>query len=101
MLGWTHLIAGLLFGAAIGLINFFLAGKDISRTADVILKTKKTGTSKKILAGFFLRYTILALAFLITAKYDALAIPSFVVGLLLIQGLLYVEYIWGCNHAHK
>lgn len=94
-IGWSDMIGGLLFGAVIGFVNFFLAGKDISRTADNVLTGSKPGNAKKILVGFFLRYAILALAFLIAAKYDALAIPSFVIGLLMVQGILYWEYLWG------
>lgn len=99
--GFGYLIAGLIFGASVSLVNFFLTGKDLSRTAEQIVQTQKAAGGKKLLYGFFLRYAILALAFIVTARYDALAVPSFVVGLLLIQGLLYWEYLWGCHHANK
>ena len=89
VVGLKHWIYGLLFGSAIGLINFYLIGKRVSETVE------KKKSSNRILIGYFFRFVILALSFVVVARYDAVYIAPFVIGVLLVQIALYIDYVWG------
>ena len=98
VVGSLDLIKGLIFGAVVGWLNFFMMGKEISSVVKGLL-TKGSKKSGRIMVGYFIRFGILVLAFAVVGKYNSLNPISFVVGLFLVQISLYLEYILGAWSA--
>jgi len=99
LVGLLDMIRGLVFGAVVGWLNFFMMGKEISTVVNNILKTKNSKRSSRIMVGYFIRFGILVLAFAVVGKYNSLNPISFVAGLFLVQVSLYLEYVLGAWHA--
>ncbi len=95
VVGSSDLIRGLLFGAVVGWLNFFMMGKEISSVVKRLLNTNGSKKSSRIMVGYFIRFGILVLAFIVVGKYNSLNPVSFVCGLLLVQVSLYLEYVLG------
>ncbi len=88
-------IPGLIFGAFMGWINFFLMGKGVTMMANDVLRTKKKSTGqKRLIFGYFIRYIILSIAFIIAVTVKIFTLSTFILGLFLIQIILYIEYVF-------
>ncbi len=95
ILALTHWILGFLFGTFISLLNFLLMGKDISVTSKKVIRSGDPKISRKLIIGYFFRYVIIGMAFIIVVKYEFLSLSPFVIGLFMVHISLYLEYVWG------
>ena len=98
---YSNLIAGLVFGSVIGCLNFFLMAREIMKTTHLVQQTGDSKKSRKIVFGYFMRYVILALSFVIVGKSQYLAVIPFVIGLMLVQFTIYIRYSWRGNGTNK
>ena len=98
---YRHFISGLVFGSTIGCLNFFLMAREIVKTTQLVQQTGDTKKSRKIVFGYFMRYVILALSFVIVAKSQYLALIPFVIGLMLVQVTIYLQYSWRGNDSNN
>jgi len=98
---YPNLIAGLVFGSIIGCLNFFLMAREIVKTTHLVQKTGDSKKSRKIVFGYFMRYVILALSFVIVGKSQHLSIIPFVIGLMLVQLTIYLQYSWRGNGTNN
>lgn len=95
------LISGLLFGATVSFANFFIMGKHITSTARTVLNSGSSKVSKRLIAGYFLRYGILAASFLIVAWSQLFEIFSFIFGIFIVHIAIYWEFFLGRGYADK
>lgn len=98
---YRHLIAGLVFGSVIGCLNFFLMARELVKTTQLVQETGDSKKSRKIVFGYFMRYAILALSFIIVGKSQYFAVIPFVIGLMLVQITIYLQYSWRDNGTNK
>jgi|GEM_PF-2805614 len=92
--GFGVYIPGLIFGAVTGWINFFFMGKGVTAMAkSAVLAKKNSAGQKRLIFGYFIRYLILVTAFIVAASLKIFYLGPFILGLFLIQIILYIEYV--------
>ncbi len=87
-------VLGLLFGAAIGILNFVELAKTLSRAVELSPQKAQSYTTRK----YFIRYVIYGVVLWVSIQADYIHVLGTIVGLLLIKVVLFTTNLFNDRH---
>lgn len=90
----TQYVLGLLFGSAIGVLNFMELAKTLSRAVELPPEKAQSYTTRK----YFLRYVIYGVVLWVSMQADYIHVLGTIVGLLLIKVVLLTTNLFNDKH---
>lgn len=90
----TQYVLGLLFGSAIGVLNFMELSKTLSRAVELSPDKAQSYTTRK----YFLRYVIYGVVLWVSIQADYIHVLGTIVGLLLIKVVLLTTNLFNDKH---
>ncbi len=90
----TKYVLGLLFGSAIGVLNFMELSKTLSRAVEFSPEKAQSYTTRK----YFLRYVIYGVVLWVSIQADYIHVLGTIVGLLLIKVVLLTTNLFNDKH---
>ena len=87
-------VLGLLFGSAIGVLNFMELSKTLSRAVELSPEKAQSYTTRK----YFLRYVIYGVVLWVSIQADYIHVLGTIVGLLLIKVVLLTTNLFNDKH---
>jgi predicted outer membrane lipoprotein len=90
----TKYVLGLLFGCAIGILNFMELAKTLSRAVELSPQKAQSYTTRK----YFIRYVIYGVVLWVSIQADYIHVLGTIVGLLLIKVVLLTTNLFNDKH---